>query len=1507
MKKLSLLLILIACAIGQEKCAHAQCNIATGASVGTIQTAINSAANNSCAGPVTNETLFAASGAWTINSQITIPCPGSAGLIIQGVQPAGVGTTWPITPTAILTGTLTNQAAFRGTACSNPVTIRYLQFNGGNPAGGGGGFLYVPAGMNNLTVTYNWLYGNSAVQTASNIADAFIWMDGSSVVGSTRTRNTNISWNRFGRTGSSDCANLMNVLGGPVDPGSYAGGLRCSQSGGLTYPVAGHGNVPAGYGGSGSAICLYQDGDTEKNVGGYCTAVGVHVNTDNLTLSNNSIQTQEQGFKFFEGCSNFPCPDVYKPTNVTVTNNDFAGIHRIYFEAQHGGPGPWTLTGNSFHDGILLGGVSWGWSLPQNGTSTFGNSNTQFLKNNLILQNINPQGTTDKSGFGASRAYGVEWWTVTGNADNNLIQGYWGGGVAWGFGGPSWTVSHNIFQQLPNVFENYISQEESQTSGPAQVGNTFSHTVGAFTSHAPTISPAPGVQSFPLTVTLTDTGDTSGLGPQGNTGIWYTTDGSTPVPGAGTAKRLDGGGSFTLASAATVKAVGMWGALNQPTSYASGYGFVPSSVVSAAYTGSAPINAASCSASDVQAALNSVTATTTQVNIPAGTCHWTTQVTHTVPSGSSSLLIAGAGNLTTPGGGDATNIIDDVPNSNPILVINASSTGSLLRVAGVTFKGGAAGAGHDKFSGLIQVSGTTGNFRFDHSHLDVSTYSPALASAGMRLTGCLYGVADDNIWDTSAGSVNNAIQEDNQGSCYGDTLGVGDQAWSHPTNLGSANFFYLENNIFNGGVGNDCTFGGSYVFRFNTFNMKTPAPSVQTHPTGGAGRIRGCRAWEIYQNTFTANPSNYIDSLFFMSSGTGVFWGNTVNSSPAGGGTGFKQMISAHSMRTDNSTYPQTGTPNGWGYCGTNFNGTGSNWDQNSNSATGYHCLDQPGRGQGDLLTGGFSSDGSGSNNVTNNATGCTAGSACAYPRQALEPIYQWLDQYNPVPSNPSFVWNNSTANAFTQNVDYYLYTQTWNGSAFTGTAFNGTVGTGSGTLAARPATCTTGVAYWATDQGNWNLSGSGGQGVLYKCTATNTWSTAYTPYTYPHPLIGGGTPPAANAPTFTPSAGTYGGTQNVTISSTTPGASITYCTGSGCTPTTPYTGPVTVSTSQFIGAFATASGFVQSATVYAAYTINPPPTLTGGFQGNGAGSPGTGINTITVGSPATQQIAFGTYSDGSTHALPFGTDTAVWTSSNSGVLTVTSGGLVSGASAGTANSQVHSAPGNVGFSPWTWTVNATPPTFLSAYLTGTNSLVVGSTSQLVAKCHYSSGADQDCTVTDIYGHAVSAWNTSDATKATVSSGGLVTAVAAGTPSITALVNPGSVTSAAYPITITNPAVSLTGVSLSTAGGVTGLFVGATNQLKATCTYSDGSSDDCTTTDAHGNLAHSFVSTAPAHATVNATTGLVTGVAPGSTTFTVVAGSFTSNPLPVAVFPVISGIYTIILNGPVKFSGTVRF
>lgn len=77
-------------------------------------------------------------------------------------------------------------------------------------------------------------------------------------------------------------------------------------------------------------------------------------------------------------------------------------------------------------------------------------------------------------------------------------------------------------------------------------------------------------------------------------------------------------------------------------------------------------------------------------------------------------------------------------------------------------------------------------------------------------------------------------------------------------------------------------------------------------------------------------------------------------------------------------------------------------------------------------------------------------------------------------------------------------------------------------------------------------------------------------------------------APTFTPPAGTYNAAQNVTIASTTPGATIYYTTD-GTTPSasgTIYNGPVTIGTSLVLRAIAVKGGMANSPVSIAAYTI---------------------------------------------------------------------------------------------------------------------------------------------------------------------------------------------------------------------------------------------------------------------------------------------------------------------------------
>ena len=88
--------------------------------------------------------------------------------------------------------------------------------------------------------------------------------------------------------------------------------------------------------------------------------------------------------------------------------------------------------------------------------------------------------------------------------------------------------------------------------------------------------------------------------------------------------------------------------------------------------------------------------------------------------------------------------------------------------------------------------------------------------------------------------------------------------------------------------------------------------------------------------------------------------------------------------------------------------------------------------------------------------------------------------------------------------------------------------------------------------------------------------------------------------PTFSPAADTYVGTQSVTISSATDGASIYYTTD-GSTPdanSTLYSGAISVSSTQTIKAIAIKSGYTNSEVATAAYTITPAFTVTWKNQG---------------------------------------------------------------------------------------------------------------------------------------------------------------------------------------------------------------------------------------------------------------------------------------------------------------------
>ncbi len=151
----------------------------------------------------------------------------------------------------------------------------------------------------------------------------------------------------------------------------------------------------------------------------------------------------------------------------------------------------------------------------------------------------------------------------------------------------------------------------------------------------------------------------------------------------------------------------------------------------------------------------------------------------------------------------------------------------------------------------------------------------------------------------------------------------------------------------------------------------------------------------------------------------------------------------------------------------------------------------------------------------------------------------------------------------------------------------------------------------------------TGGTGGMTASQKITTWSF----------LSSGGSQQATASPTFSPAAGTYLGTQTVTISDATSGAAIFY-TMDGSTPTASaggstqaYSGPLSVTSTQTIKAIAGSSSLAASTVSSATYTIEQratPPIF----------SPASGTfaaaQAVTISSPTPGAVIYYT-TDGST------------------------------------------------------------------------------------------------------------------------------------------------------------------------------------------------------------------------------------------------------------------------------------
>lgn len=312
-------------------------------------------------------------------------------------------------------------------------------------------------------------------------------------------------------------------------------------------------------------------------------------------------------------------------------------------------------------------------------------------------------------------------------------------------------------------------------------------------------------------------------------------------------------------------------------------------IPSSAFAATAEIKAASCSAANVQSAVNSATTGTT-VLIPAGDCNWNgAQVT--APAG---ITLRGAGKDLTIIRRSGT-----VPDTTYLISLNCSNGQSAV-VSDLTLAGNGNTSIKDKGLGLMKgcVDFKVFNAKFTK-----------FGGAGIEIDGA---IAQRGVIFNSEFISNNKV-----GAGYGVAI-LADGSWP-ALNLGSQNAVYLENNNFQGNTTNLASNDSArFVFRYNkVVATDSTKDFAMLNARGLSSAPHGSRSWEIYNNQFSASlTAGSARTAIGIKGGDGVAFNNTMTSNIArpieldvdgfscGKYPGQDQIRNAYFWNNTSNTYP---------------------------------------------------------------------------------------------------------------------------------------------------------------------------------------------------------------------------------------------------------------------------------------------------------------------------------------------------------------------------------------------------------------------------------------------------------------------------------------------------------------------------------------------------------------------------------------------------------------------------